>query len=90
MERCAMKLSEFTGFFRLKLSVDHVPGGRVRVYFQNAEIKKRSILTAVRGDGFSREEAVDDYVRKIRGRLLVINAYKKTRREIIVPKDLSF
>ena len=55
-------------------------------YFEDAETKDGPMLIDTYGDGGTPEEAIADYARRISGKLLVINAHQKSRREIQVPR----
>ncbi len=64
---------------------------RYMAQFEDAETKENEndpYLTGGYGNGNSAGFAIRDYVEKIRGKLLVINAYGK-RREFRVPKTLA-
>ena len=52
---------------------------------KGAEIKLGPILSSESGRGATAQEAVQKYIKLIRCQLLVIDAYKDTRREINVP-----
>lgn len=64
----------------LKIHVDIY--GEFRVSFKNVEIKDGSILKSLNGYGASKQEAINDYARKISKQLLVVDAYQDTRKEI--------
>jgi hypothetical protein len=53
--------------------------------FKNAEIKEDALLRGAFGDGSTPEAAIKNYAVEISGKLLVIDAYGKERREIRVP-----
>lgn len=54
------------------------------VRYKGAEIKEGAFLTSVYGTGTDFESACDDYIRQIRGKRLVFDAYSNKRREIMV------
>lgn len=54
------------------------------VRYKGAEIKEGTFLTSVYGVGNDFESACDDYIRQIRGKRLVFDAYSNKRREIMV------
>lgn len=54
--------------------------------YEQAEVKDGGLLSGVWGMGETPEAAITDYAKKISGRLLVIDAYLGTRREIRVPR----
>lgn len=65
--------------------------GNSRYYaeFEGAEVKILNMLCGIYGNGDSFDEAIKDYIERILGDLLVINAAdKEKRREIRVPKQL--
>lgn len=57
--------------------------------FKGAEVKDGPILSGATGNGPTPEAAIADYAIKISGELLVIDAYRPTRREISVPRLIS-
>jgi hypothetical protein len=58
---------------------------RFYAHFFDAEISEGRILVGSFGNGRTEEEAIENYAAEISGKVLVIGAYKKERREIIVP-----
>jgi hypothetical protein len=54
--------------------------------FENCEIKEGMILNGEYGSGKTMVEAIKDYAQKISGKLIVLNAYGKGRKEIYVPE----
>lgn len=56
--------------------------------FEHAEVKIGSCLHGYYGNGWTPEEAISDYVDRIQGHTLVINATSKDRKEIFVPTKL--
>jgi len=55
------------------------------VYFKGCEVKDGNVLCGVFGDGRTIKEAIANYTEAISGKLIVIDAYKETRKEIYVP-----
>ena len=54
------------------------------------ETKQSRILCGTYGNGYNINEAIQNYVSKIRGRLLVINAASKDyRKELFMPQSLE-
>jgi hypothetical protein len=64
--------------------------GRWLAQIEHADIKEGCILSGSFGTGSNPEQAIDDYVQQIRGKLLVIDATSDKRREIRVPDSLYF
>lgn len=60
---------------------------RYTAQFKRAEVKLDLFLTSFYGEGMTPEEAINKYASNIRGRVLVIDAYRETRRKIQVPHD---
>jgi hypothetical protein len=54
--------------------------------FEHAEVKDGAILIGRFGDGATVEEALLDYMKKISGQLLIVDAYGPARQEIQVPE----
>ena len=87
-----MNIKEFTILNELKLDISwYERGKQFHVKFENVEIKDGSFLISDSGRHFDRIEAINDYIKNIRGKIIVYCAYSKNaRREIIVPDDLEF
>lgn len=62
------------------------PNDRFYAHFKRGEIKDSGCLIGVHGNGPSVEEAILDYAKAISGRILVINALTRSRKEIQVPQ----
>lgn len=52
----------------------------------DAEVSEGRFLKSVFGEGDTPEEAIVDYIPQISQKLLVLNAYSRSRKEIKVPK----
>jgi len=64
--------------------------GRFMVKFEYCEVKEGSKgLLGLYGNGKSCHEALEDYVKQIRGRVLVFNAMREDCREFGVPHTLT-
>lgn len=61
-------------------------GKRFYAHFRGVEVLKDSVLVSEYGDGSDPVIAVAKYAKMISGKVLVLDAYKPTRREIIVLK----
>lgn len=84
-----MRIEEFAKANSLEMRIGERDDGRLpRFYasFRHAEVKKGSFLVGEYGDGDTKKEAIRNYATTISGKLLVINAYGKDRREIKVPR----
>lgn len=67
-------------------------GRRYTAAFFRVEVKENSsssILAGEYGTGRTPNEAINDYIDKIRGKLLVFNALSSNRKEISVPQTLE-
>jgi hypothetical protein len=53
--------------------------------FDDTDVKEDGCLIGITGDGDTPELAVEDYIPKISGKLLVLDAFGSGRREIQVP-----
>ena len=58
---------------------------RFYAHFRRAEVIEGGFLAGVYGNGPSQDEAMTEYIDKISGQVLVVNAGCTTRREIVVP-----
>ena len=61
----------------------------VMVFFESTEVKKHKLLISSYGEGKRVKEAKADYCEKIRGQLLVTDAYLKSRKEIRLPPKIT-
>jgi hypothetical protein len=77
-------LGEFADRHGLVMRVTGVPNS-LHASFQCCEVGGDGLLRSVYGIGPTEDHAFRDYAQKISGKLLVINAYKDTRREILAP-----
>ena len=58
---------------------------------ERAEIKEGSILSGNYGTGKTPDQAINDYIKQIKGKLIVINATSdKYRREYVVPTNIFY
>ena len=55
------------------------------VSFENVEVKEGAILKGAYGDNYEITSSIRDYIGMISGQLLVVNAMKRSRREIRAP-----
>lgn len=53
--------------------------------FKGAEIKDDGMLRSAHGNGYTEEEAINDYASEISEKVLVFGAYITNRKEIRVP-----
>lgn len=60
--------------------------------FENCDVKQGSaILISEYGSGITPELAIRDYINKIKGKGIVLNASSKTlRREFVVPQNICY
>lgn len=64
--------------------------GRVAARFERSEIKKGCGLFSEYGEGKTIEEAIKDYVKKIKGKTIVFNAMTDKKQEYNVPDNLTY
>ena len=57
--------------------------------FERAEIKDGILLIGKYGTGNSPSAAIEDYVKSIRGKCIVFDAYNNARSEFYVPNNLT-
>lgn len=76
----------------LVLTRHHNQGARWTARLERTDTKESATdvcVTAAYGNGSTPEEAIADYVQRLRGRLLVVDAMRETRREMGVPATLE-
>ena len=64
-------------------------GNRWMAMFEHGEIKDGCCLAGICGNSKTPQGAITDYVRQIRGRVIVFDAWDGKRREYGVPDTLS-
>ena len=86
-----MNIGEYLDILNLNLIVTrhHSQGNRWTASIEGADIKDGIFLRGTYGEGESCNAAIEDYLKQIRGKCMVINAASKTRREFIVPKETA-
>ena len=87
-----MKLQDLLDLLDLDLLVTRYANqkGRFSASFRNTDVKEGIMLCGAYGDGKDYHSAVEDYLKKIRGRRIVINAGdKERRREFTVPESVE-
>lgn len=67
-----------------RLDVWKVPSGKVAVSYQKCEVKDGYFLCGTYGTGETFDDACEDYIKQIRGKTLVFQAYTDKREEIRV------
>lgn len=66
------------------LEVRKAPSGRIMVMYADGCVKGAGVLIYVFGAGSSFEDACEEYLKQIRGKVLVLHPGTKQRREIQV------
>ncbi len=89
-----MNIEEFADIANVQMIIRRYPlqHNRYSCSFEHAETKDHEsscILCSEHGNGDTPQKAIDDYCRKIRGKLLIINAYGDKRKEFGVPNNLQ-
>lgn len=62
-------------------------GMRFYAHFKRAEVKDRGGLLSLNGNGATKQAAIEEYAKRLRGQTLVIGAYTPERREIQCPNE---
>jgi hypothetical protein len=85
-----MKLTEYCDALNLELKVVYYPNQKDRWSASlPVEVKDGGFLTSTFGNGTSPFEAIDAYIKKIKGKTIVFGAYTNERREYVVPSNLT-
>ena len=90
-----MKLTEYADIINCGLEITYHENQNTRwsATFKDSETLERfggHILSSTYGNGNSPDTALIDYIHKITGKVLVINAFRKDkRREFKVPESLG-
>ena len=64
-------------------------GRRYYARFKDAEVMDRGCLVGAHGNGATKEEAIADYARRLRGERIAIRAYRDDRANIQCPNEWS-
>lgn len=86
-------LFAFLDIINCVLEIERYPNqnNRWSASIRNSEIKHGPILSGAYGTGKTPEQAIEDYVNKIRNQHIVINAMSREyRREYYIPSDIYF
>ena len=87
-----MTLLEYADVIEARLVIRYrngsTPAMRWYAYFDHAEVKERSMLVWMYGNGPTPDEAVADYAKQIAGQRLVFDAMGPGRKEFTVPTTL--
>jgi hypothetical protein len=89
-----MNIEEYADALNLQLEITRYAnqGNRYSARFDGCETKdgpEDGCLTSTYGNGYSAFTAVEDYVKKIKGKILVVSAMGPDRRQYLVPKTLT-
>jgi hypothetical protein len=68
----------------------HNQNDRWSARFQDCEVKDGAVLRTTSGEGKTPELAISDYIKQIRGKRIIFNAYTDNRREFTVPDIAGF
>lgn len=86
-----MTLEELADLMPIEIKVRYNPGNhKWMADLDGAEIKGNGVLCGACGYGVTPYEALRDYVEKIKGKILVFDAYSDQRRECGVPETVVF
>lgn len=80
-----MTLRDFAASHALEMVVHKCRGGGFIASFDHVEIKNGAILESLSGRGATPDDAIEAYGAMISEKLLVVNAWKDDRREIVAP-----
>ncbi len=91
----SMGFEEFADKYNLTFTITErrSPRGGLRKYFgsfDGCEVKDGRTLIGAHGNGGTLAEVINDYIKQIEHRTLVVHAMSKDRREIDVPTLLKF
>lgn len=90
-----MTIHELADLFRIQLKICRRPNftdTKMEWYshLENVEVKDGAILIGVFGNGATIAEAVGDYVSRLQGKTVVVNAYSDDlRTTFTIPKQLT-
>lgn len=84
-----MNILEYSEVLDIPLVISY-NGGRFNAKFEAAEVKDGPVLSSVYGSGNTVLDAVNNYTRRIRGEIIIFNAYSNNfRRQVQVPSYMS-
>ncbi len=88
-----MRLQDYLDTLNLQLNIirHNNQNERWSAQFERCEIKKGSILSGEYGSGSTPDEAILDYIKKIKGKVIVINVTnEKERQQYSVPMNITY
>lgn len=90
-----LSLTAFADLHGLNMTIrerdtaDPEAANRFFASFDNTETKGGFFLKGSYGNGATPEDAMEDYAKEINGKMLVVDAYAKNRREIWAHLDIG-
>ena len=84
-----MKLADLVDLLNLDMRLFRTVNANWGISLEKCEIKSGSILGAVVGFGATVDEALNHMVSRMAGQLLVIDAFKDSRNEYRISKNLE-
>jgi hypothetical protein len=89
-EENIMTIGEYADILNVDLIIRRYcnQDNRYMAELENSEIKEGGCLAGIFGIGKTADEAIEDYVKLIKGKRIVFNAMREDRREFDVPKTL--
>lgn len=87
-----MKLTEFCDVVGVELRLTRYANqnGRWSAAFDNCEVKAGSMLISAYGNGVTPKEAMEEYIRQVEGKTIVVAAMSPDhRRMFVVPGGLE-
>lgn len=89
-----IKITELAGIFGTNIVVMFVPGRNPKWYahFEDSDTKdgpSDHFLCGTTGDGNTANEAINDYAKRIAGRVVVLHAGSENRKEFNCPKEVD-
>lgn len=86
-----MKLDDYCDAINVDLVVRRYASQNNRwcARFDRCEVKNGSLLSSEYGNGVTPEGAIEDYLKKIAGKRIILDAGTTNRREFTVPERLE-
>ena len=86
-----MNLDEFLDVIQCDLSLTryNCQNDRWSASIKRCEISDDGFLIGRFGNGHNPDDAINDYIKKIRGKVIVINALSENRKEFHVPDTIT-
>lgn len=86
-----MNIFEFADIIGKDINITYYANqdGRFCVSFEDCSVMSDGFLTSAHGNGYNIPDAIEDYLKDIRGTKIVFNPYSRDRQEYNIPESIT-